>query len=230
MRTGNRRADALYTHIRGIQCVYCGERANTEDHLQPRSHVAKLLGIINLREALGRLVTVPACLECNSLVGAKIFLTTGAKRRYIQAKLRHRYRRVLEMPAWSNKELGEITCPNLRSIIVSGVEQKERLLHRVRWRNVKVAEEALSVKSIGKDSAPTNVALRFMQTRQPKRENPGEKETAAQKLIRTTPREILDDLALICSTPDDIVLELRRRAKLDRRACYQFIASSAQYF
>ena len=132
MKTGNNRADSLYIHLSGEQCVYCGQRASAEDHVIPRSHIAKLLGILTLP----KLVTVPACSECNSLVGAKLFKTLGAKRRYIQARLRKKYHRVLKMPNWSFREMEQITCPNLLAQIQNGLRQREVLRSRVRWRNV----------------------------------------------------------------------------------------------
>ncbi len=167
----NHRADTLYEHLRGDHCVYCGERANTEDHVIPRSHIAKLLGIIALSK---QLITVPACSECNSIAGAKLFPGIGAKRRYILGRLRVKYKRVLEMPNWSETELESIECRNLKTAILTGLALRDRVRRRLNWRNVKNVTALLSRRGSGRNSADRGVRASIMREKQHWPETPGE--------------------------------------------------------
>lgn len=147
MKTGRFRYDILYHCIRGKQCVYCGTLATTEDHFQPRSYVTALLGLVKL----GGLFTVPACRECNLLAGAKVFCSIGAKRRYVQSRLRVRYKHELSIPNWSEQELEEL-CPNLRALTEQGLKIRDNIRLRLRWRNAASVDRTTSVKDIGKSS------------------------------------------------------------------------------
>jgi hypothetical protein len=170
----NNRADKLYEHLRGDYCIYCGEHADTEDHVIPRSHIAKLLGLIALPK---QLITVPACSNCNTIAGAKIFKSIGAKRRYILNRLRTKYRKVLEIPNWSEAELESIECRNLKTAILTGLALRDQLRRRLSWRNVKSATAALSLKGSGRNFADRNAKARFTCERQHWQEMPGEDDT-----------------------------------------------------
>ncbi len=79
--------------------------------------------------------TVPACTECNSLAGAKLFITVGAKRRWLKKRLRARYAKLLEAPAWSEAEIAELGF-ELRTHVERGQEAKRLTLMRLRWPKV----------------------------------------------------------------------------------------------
>lgn len=71
---------------RGV-CVYCGLPAGTRDHIQPRSWTG---------EAQRRVtVVVPACGECNSIIGDAAVLDIRSRRDYCHERLRKRLRRYL---------------------------------------------------------------------------------------------------------------------------------------
>jgi len=64
----------------------------------------------------------PACQECNSTVGNKIFFSVDEKREYIQKRYRIKYKKILENCAvWEDDELEELSI-RLRS----GVKLKSR--------------------------------------------------------------------------------------------------------
>jgi hypothetical protein len=74
-------------------CVYCGEPANTREHVRPRF--------------FGGTKTVPACLHCNVVLGAYPNFTIEGRRRLVINKLLKRLGR-LRMVGWSDSELEEL--------------------------------------------------------------------------------------------------------------------------
>jgi len=48
---------------------------------------------------------VPACRECNNIAGNKVFERLEDKREYIQGRLSIKYKRIIDLPHWSEKEL-----------------------------------------------------------------------------------------------------------------------------
>lgn len=111
------------------ECQYCGQVATTIDHWVPRS-VAYALKDVG---TLTNMIRVPACSECNGLARAVLFRTMGAKRRFIQAKLRRRYARLLTMPAWSESDKSEMEYA-MREMIEAAEIQKSVIERRLRYR------------------------------------------------------------------------------------------------
>jgi hypothetical protein len=112
-------------------CVYCGIRSTTIDHFVPLSVVNMISDAIDYIEGK---VLLPACGECNSIAAANVFRTVAAKRRFIHERLQKRYRRVLDMPVWTETELGEMDY-GLRDFIQKGLRHREWIEARLKWRN-----------------------------------------------------------------------------------------------
>jgi len=134
-------------------CVYCGAFATTIDHFAPASVVATILALGDL-EVQGRFL-VPSCGECNGIAGDRLFVTIAAKRRYIQRRLRWKYRKVLARPDWPDApRLGDpgwhLRCEELgldpRDILVqtrlADAERKRFIEARLRWHNGMNSEPA----------------------------------------------------------------------------------------
>lgn len=109
------------------RCYYCGQLAGTVDHVPPLSVYSALP---NRDEYQPKLVS--CCSECNSLLGASPLLTLGRRRVYIRKALKHRYRKILSAPDWSEEELDELG-PNLRSACWAMQQQKLILKARLKW-------------------------------------------------------------------------------------------------
>lgn len=90
----------------GHSCVYCGEDATTRDHFLPVSVAAMYAGLAIIDPAVK--VTLPCCRDCNSVASAKVFKTVGAKRRYIQARLARKHKRLLAAPIWTDDDIGRL--------------------------------------------------------------------------------------------------------------------------
>ena len=120
----------------GKPCYYCGVVATAEDHVVPRA-------VIKAYEALAdpellrslkrhRTLLVPSCLECNSLAGATIQKTLEDRKRFIKAKLKKRYRKVLNMPDWADKEIADLG-QELQQHIRASRELKRAVCQRLAW-------------------------------------------------------------------------------------------------
>ena len=75
--------------------------------------------------------TVPACRECNSLLGRTYQPTLEERKRYLKSILEKRYQRFLEIPDWDDDiaDLGE----QLKQYIKNGLEIKRVVQERLKW-------------------------------------------------------------------------------------------------
>lgn len=74
-------------------CTYCGEDANTIDHVPPTMLWSTVIGDYPH-------VEVPACLSCNSALGARRLMTVEARKAWISAWLPKHYAKYLSIPNW----------------------------------------------------------------------------------------------------------------------------------
>lgn len=105
-------------------CVYCGQPAETRDHLLPRN----VTGDAWRRTVL----TVPACAECNSLIGDILLESITARRAYVHERIRARNRKVLAAVELSEAQLNEFG-PGLRGYLETADANKRELISRLSW-------------------------------------------------------------------------------------------------
>ncbi len=110
-------------------CFYCGEPATSVDHSVP---VAFYRTLYDICRPMGKKPLVPACRECNSIAGAKLFTTLGQKRRYVQDRIRHKYRKILKLPIWESTEVDDLGH-ELQSCVLNGVGLKTKTIRRLIW-------------------------------------------------------------------------------------------------
>ena len=111
-------------------CYYCGLIADTVDHVTPRH-------VLDRREALGRMalprvLTVPACRECNSAIGARIFPTLADRKRFVKDWLRRRHAALLRVPDWTEAELADLG-PQMERYVRTGVRHRDIVRSRLAW-------------------------------------------------------------------------------------------------
>jgi len=112
-------------------CFYCGDIATSEDHAYPLVALRQIYGLTDLPSTC-LLVIVPACHECNAILGDRVFASIYARKRYIKTRLRKRYKRLLAIPAWHPQELQALN-PAFRAYVQLGLDQQERLHKRLEW-------------------------------------------------------------------------------------------------
>jgi hypothetical protein len=134
-----KRAGALYCKqscrvaaFRAVPCTYCGQPATSRDHVVPRVFRASLDGLNGVDYDRRLPDTVPACRECNSVLGSRLFPTVVAKRHAMHAALLTRYAKLLVAPNWTQAELDELG-PGMRSSVIAMIDAKEHIRERLRW-------------------------------------------------------------------------------------------------
>lgn len=103
-------------------CVYCGELGGSKDHLLPKPWTG-----LARRQWIA---TVPACIECNSVISDFGAFSIGERREYAHRKLRIRYAKVLRIRSEiQTAGMGHA----LRAHCRKGIAEKEALLRRLEW-------------------------------------------------------------------------------------------------
>ena len=105
-------------------CIYCGCPGWQKDHLMPRPWT----GDAERRHVL----TVPACGECNGMIGDAPIFTITERRARAHTSIRRKYRRILEMPEWPVQERARLGH-TLRQSIEKGVKQRAMVHARLEW-------------------------------------------------------------------------------------------------
>jgi len=100
-------------------CVYCGEWASCMDHFPPYS--ASLSGFL-----------LPACKECNAIAGTEYPFDFKARAKFIQERLRVRYRALLDTPEWSSTEMRPLGY-TLKQMVKSWSERRKIAARRTEW-------------------------------------------------------------------------------------------------
>lgn len=117
----NVKADVSY-----YDCVYCGVRAASRDHIIPFCHNNYSDRQRNQHDYSMEDV-VPTCRECNTTL-AHLWLPSIAERAsHLKFHYESKYKKLLNAPDWTEEELEEITG-NLKRHVVS-LQRKKKFTH-----------------------------------------------------------------------------------------------------
>lgn len=105
-------------------CVYCGFPATTRDHVLPKSWTG-------LAERT-RVVTVPACVECNSSINDSFAPTIAERRRIAHASIRRRYSRYFSVVMVGASDLALMGYA-MRSAAVARMNTHVAVMGRLAW-------------------------------------------------------------------------------------------------
>lgn len=105
-------------------CIYCGFWGESRDHLIPRGWS----GDVDRSWVL----TVPACRECNSGIGAQWAPTITERRALAHKFIKRKYKRYLVGSIFTQEDLEEMGR-NLRSMIEGGIQVGELTRNRLAW-------------------------------------------------------------------------------------------------
>lgn len=119
------------------RCYYCGEPAGTVDHVVPQSMLETLRAmgdqaVTDVLVRFGLRLTVPACLECNVVLGNSYQDTLGKRKAELKRRLRKRYARLLRTPDWTDRELSQLG-PMLQQAVIGGIVKRDIVLRRLRY-------------------------------------------------------------------------------------------------
>lgn len=102
-------------------CIYCGLPGYTKDHLVPRPWSG---------DAERKFVaTVPACGECNSMIGDTVAPTIRERREIAHQRIERKYRKFLNMPEHDLSEYG----PSLRAFLEQSLRTRDYIRERLAW-------------------------------------------------------------------------------------------------
>ncbi len=117
-------------------CYYCGMPADTIDHAVPQSILRMIDRIadpdIYRRMILRRRLTVPCCNECNSVIGPKYQKSLEERKKFLKSKLKRRYKKLLAMPDWTEREISEMG-DHMRDYIRDAQRLKDNIVSRIHW-------------------------------------------------------------------------------------------------
>ncbi len=126
-------------------CYYCGDAATSVDHFISQVLAARLtLG--------GKQMLIPACRECNSILGPRFFRTLELRREAAKDGIRKKYRRVLALPDWSEDECLALG-PTLQSKIRGNQKLKRIVQERLAYRGALTAVVIFDLPEIGSATA-----------------------------------------------------------------------------
>lgn len=115
-------------------CTYCGEPADTIDHTIPYSWFKDTTeGKKRKAEAVGFMTY--SCRECNRLLGNRLFYTFQDRCKFVNNKLRTKYRKFMGV-VWDEEDLDGLSG-SLRQEIERSNRLNLRLRERVSWQDSK---------------------------------------------------------------------------------------------
>ena len=115
------------------KCFYCGEDATTKDHVIPVSYYySGVRKNKHLTSQYGKENLVDACKECNNIAWNKIFQDKYSKKDFIQERLKQKYKKVINMPYWSDEEVEQLGRTLKKEIKIQQLARKWAL-NRMNW-------------------------------------------------------------------------------------------------
>ena len=110
-------------------CLYCGLPASCVDHCPALSSVMSV-GSEYCEENKIPLFLVPSCSECNHLIGARVLWTIEERRAFIAGRLKKRYKRICNLPAWSDEDIAKLGR-GLKSMVRRNEDLRKITIRRI---------------------------------------------------------------------------------------------------
>lgn len=114
-----------------LKCFYCGRIDDvTADHVLPHGYTSR-----GGDRVFNKGFCVPACVECNSTKGSKLFSSVEDIADHLASVYTKKYKKQLKIPVWNDEELKEMG-PVLRDEIKASNWLKLDILERIEHLNV----------------------------------------------------------------------------------------------
>lgn len=94
-------------YCRDTKCYYCGDPASTIDHC-PALSVAYAYGADYFTGRNIKFWKVPACRQCNAILGNKPLNHLHQRVRHIYDRLQSKYEKYMKMTEWHPEEIAEL--------------------------------------------------------------------------------------------------------------------------
>lgn len=105
-------------------CVYCGENAESLDHIIPQNYK----GYYN--RSYNQKYVVPSCQECNSTLSDKFLHTISERTNYLWNKYNKKYKKHISWKKWEKEDLKELGY-NLKSMIIEENNNHDEIIKRL---------------------------------------------------------------------------------------------------
>jgi len=127
----------------------------TRDHVIPTSYLREK------RRFSGDWL-VPACRDCNSLIGDELIFNVPDRAAWVAAILRRKFRRLLQSRQWSDDEIAELGT-SLRSAVILDREKRKETARRLEHLDI-VAKMDSTYLSSGRPwiAVEDEVAIEFL--------------------------------------------------------------------
>ena len=122
---------------RGI-CTYCGDIANSIDHVIAVSYFDESIKRNGTLNSKG--VRTYSCRDCNCLLGSKYFETFRERCEYVNKRIEQRFKKVLNLPPWSPEEFAKLG-KNIKASLGEKLNLKGVVLEKLRWQSTKEFHE-----------------------------------------------------------------------------------------
>lgn len=101
----------ILTDKTGTPCTYCGVPSTDKEHVTPISWIENAMEMkqMGININVPKEVIVPSCRECNLMASDKVFKNISEKKKHIKEKLKKKYKKLLSMPTWEEKEINELS-------------------------------------------------------------------------------------------------------------------------
>jgi hypothetical protein len=107
--------------------MYCGQPADTLDHVPPVSRISDYEALRLDRE---RYFLVRSCADCNVVLGNSLQETILQRAEYLKDRLEQKHRNKLKAQEWDEEELQELG-PRLRSSVRAQIRTATRIRARI---------------------------------------------------------------------------------------------------
>ena len=101
-------------------CFYCGDPAQSVDHVPPLAGVEayRALGVVE------EYLKVPSCTECNSLLGDEVQETIMDRKDRIAELISKKYKKLMAFEEWDDCEISELSG-NLKRMVEASSDAKK---------------------------------------------------------------------------------------------------------
>lgn len=110
-------------------CIYCNDVAQEWDHIPPKA-LRRQLTWEQWHEMGVKFRRVPACRDCNQIIGARPLFTVADRRARVREKLWRRHRKLILTPGWQAEELDQLEG-RLKDYVKGMQKRKRHILQRV---------------------------------------------------------------------------------------------------
>lgn len=111
-------------------CYYCGRPATDAEHVVSQA-LASMLDRDDMPD-LG-VDIVPACHQCNGMLGARFYETLAKRKEAGKEYLRRKYQRLVEMPQWTDQEIADLADGRLRQYVLESIVAQEEVRKMLAW-------------------------------------------------------------------------------------------------